>query len=436
MCYAIPGKVKRIEGKVAFIDYFGEEKKAYGEFFPLKPGDYVYAQGGYVIQKVGASEAKEILASWKDIFFKLQSEDVRLSRLNLAEKGIDKKVNVLLDRALEGKALRKDELLYLLNLRDKKSLALLYKAANFHRQKYLKNSCCVHGIIEISNECKRSCQYCGIASSDNAVDRYKMTPQEIIAAAQEAVQKYGFKALVFQSGETNSYFVDELGYVIKKTKDLGALVFISFGEIGIKNLEILYKAGARGLLMRFETSNPKLYKELHPGQVLETRLSHIRQAYKMGYLILTGSLIGLPGETDEDVLNDIHLAKELNAEMYSFGPFLPHPKTPLAKAKTVNEERILKVLALARLAGDKEAKILVTTGFETLSRSARKLGLLAGANSVMLNVTPISYRKKYSIYPHRAHERESIQKQVDETIQLLKSLGRAPTDLGVKASEG
>lgn len=435
MCYAIPGKVKKIEGKVAFIDYFGEEKKAYGEFFPLKPGDYVYAQGGYVIQKVGAPEAKEILSSWKDIFFKLQSEDVRLSRLNLAEKGINKKVSLLLDRALEGKALKKEDLVHLLGLRDEKSLSLLYKAANFYRQKYLKNSCCVHGIIEISNECKLSCHYCGIAASNNTVDRYRMTPQEIIAAAREAVQKYGFKALVFQSGEANLYSVDELAYVIKKTKELGALVFISFGEIGIKNLEILYKAGARGLLMRFETSNPALYKKLHPGQALSTRLAHLRQSYKMGYLILTGSLIGLPGETDEDILNDIRLARELNAEMYSFGPFLPHPKTPLAKTKTVSEERILKVLALARLTGDKEAKILVTTGFETLSPNARKLGLLAGANSVMLNVTPIPYRKKYSIYPHRAHESESIQSQVDETIQLLKSIGRAPTDLGVKTGE-
>jgi biotin synthase len=127
------------------------------------------------------------------------------------------------------------------------------------------------------------------------------------------------------------------------------------------------------------------------------------------------------------------LTKELNTEMYSCGPFLPDPKTPLAKVEPVSEARVLKVLALARLTGDKEAKILVTTGFETLSSDARKLGLLAGANSVMLNVTPIVYRKKYSIYPKRAHAGESIQEQVDDTIALLKSIGRAPTDLGVKA---
>lgn len=432
MCYAIPGKVKKIEGRVAFIDYFGEEKKAFSEFFPIKPGDYVYAQGGYVIQKVTPTEAKEILTSWKDVFFELQQEDLRLSRLNLKEEGIDRKVSVLLDRALEAKPLKKDDLLYLLGLTDDRSLDLMFKAANFHRQKYLKNSCCVHGIIEISNECQRSCQYCGIAATNSSVDRYKMTPDEIVLSAKEAVQKYGFKALVFQSGETHSYSMDELVYVIKKTRELGALVFISFGEIGIDNLRVLYKAGARGLLMRFETSNEALYKKVHPGQNLKTRLAHLREAYKMGYLILTGSLIGLPGETDDDIINDIHLAKELNAEMYSFGPFIPHPKTPLAKVNSVSETLVLKVLALARLIGDKEAKILITTAFETLSPNARRLGLLAGANSVMLNVTPISYRKKYSIYPKRAHEGESIQKQVDETILLLKSLGRAPTDLGVK----
>jgi biotin synthase len=200
--------------------------------------------------------------------------------------------------------------------------------------------------------------------------------------------------------------------------------------VGIEGLEELYEAGARGLLMRFETSNPKLYAKLHPGRDLETRLLHIRKAYEIGYLIITGGLIGLPGQTKEDIVNDIFLTQELHAEMYSFGPFLPHTETPLKNTKPVSEMDILKVIACARLLDPREARILITTAFETLSPEAREKGLVAGGNSVMLNVTPESYRKQYAIYPHRAHEEETIQHQIDTTLTLLRSLGRAPTDLG------
>jgi biotin synthase len=202
--------------------------------------------------------------------------------------------------------------------------------------------------------------------------------------------------------------------------------------VGIYGLQKLYQAGARGLLMRFETSNSRLYSKLRPGKTLENRLEHIREAFKMGYLIITGSLIGLPGQTEEDILNDILLTKDLHAEMFSFGPFIPVPDTPLANEQTFGSQNILKVLALSRIIDPENAKILVTTAFETIDPEARKKGLLSGANSVMLSVTPENHRKKYCIYPNRAHNHQTMPKQIDETISLLRSLGRAPTDLGIK----
>ena len=183
--------------------------------------------------------------------------------------------------------------------------------------------------------------------------------------------------------------------------------------------------------MRLETSNPKMLTEGQPGQKLETRLEHIRKAASLGYLIMTGALIGLPGQTNQDIINDIYLAKELGAEMYSLGPFLPHPKTPLGNLAPPREEMVLKTLALARLIDPERAKILVTTALETLEPTTRKRGLLSGANSLMLNLTPVKYRRLYEIYPDKAYNKELIDMQIDEAIVLLKSLGRAPTDLGV-----
>jgi len=422
MCYTIPGKVVEISGKTAVIDYFGERRKALNELVDLKIGDYIYAQGGFIINTLPEAEALQVLEDWRDIFFALQRTDVRLSRLKLDDTGVDESFVRILDKAAEAKPLTKEELLTLLKTTNKKEMNLLFKVANFLRQKYLKNACCVHGIIEFSNYCRNDCKYCGIRKSAT-IPRYRMSDNEILEAVDEAVNKYGFKALVLQSGEDPEFSVDRLANMIKEIKKRYAvLIFISVGEIGKQGLQKLYDAGARGVLIRFETSNPELYSKLHCGDKLEDRLNDIRDAYKIGYLVLTGGLIGLPGQTEEDLLNDILLTKELHAEMYSFGPVLPNgPETEL----------VLKVLAISRIVDPMNAKIVVTTGFETLEKNARSLGLMAGANSMMLNLTPMKYRKLYNIYPNRAHEDEEIGKQVKEAVDLLYSLGRAPTDIGI-----
>lgn len=432
MCYAIPGQVIRIQDKIVTVEYFGEEKKAINELENLQIGDYIYAQGGYVINKITEIEAKDILSVWKETFFELQEVDLRLSRLTFDKNIIDKKVSIILDKALENVSLSKDDFEYLLRKEDENTLQLIYKTANFLRQKYLKNSCCVHGIIEISNYCRCRCMYCGISRYNKTLTRYKMTAEEIAAAAVKAVTKFGFKALVLQGGEGEHYSIDELAGVIRKIKkEAGVLICVSFGEVGAEGLQKLYDAGARAILLRFETSNPQLYAKFHPQRNLDSRLFNIKKAYQIGYLIITGALIGLPGQTPQDIINDIFLAKELNAEMYSFGPFLPHPHTPLGSNNRIDSEEIFKTLALIRLLDPQNGKILVTTALETLNPEARRKGLLSGANSVMINVTPLEYRKQYEIYPDRMHRSKEISVQIEETISLLISLGRSPTDLGI-----
>ncbi|PIQ85435.1 MAG: [FeFe] hydrogenase H-cluster radical SAM maturase HydE [Candidatus Omnitrophica bacterium CG11_big_fil_rev_8_21_14_0_20_43_6] len=432
MCYAIPGKIEKIEGNTVIVDYFGEKRKAFNELTQVGIGDYIYAQGGYAIQRIPKDEAKSILAVWKETFFELQEVDLKLSRLDLNQKSVSGEFLKILDKASEGKKLSPDELLILLKERNKPALGLLFKTANFLRQKYHKNSCCVHGIIEISNYCRCNCDYCGIANGNKNIARYRLTPDQILEAARQAIQGYGFKALVLQSGQDSGYSIEELAGIIRKIKaNWPALIFISFGEVGLDSLKILYDAGARGLLLRFETSNPELYKQVNAGKDLASRIAHLKKAYELGYLVITGGLIGLPQQNEEDLLNDILLTKELHAEMYSFGPFIMHPQTPLAKHPSPEVETVLKVIAISRIIDAANAKIPVTTALETLHPDARREALLSGANSVMLNVTPLAYRPLYNIYPARAHEKESIEVQIKDTIGLLMSLGRSPTDLSI-----
>jgi biotin synthase len=434
VCYAIPGRVVAFQGPLAVVDYFGERRTARNELDGLRVGDYIYAQGGYVIESLPEAAALEILQTWKETFFELQAQDWRLSRLAGERSGVTRGTAALLDRVLAGRSPDAGELLRLLRLESAPDLDLLFKTANFLRQKHLGNSCCVHGVLEISNVCGEGCGYCGLSRHNQGLVRARLDPEAVAVAAVEAVSRYGFKALVLQGGEDPGWPVEELCRLVAEIKRrVPVLVFVSFGEVGREGLEGLYAAGARGLLMRFETSDPELYARLHPGSDLRSRLDHLEAAFRLGYLIITGGLIGLPGQTDESLVRDLLLARDLHAEMYSFGPFLPHPGTPLAGAPAPDPERVLKVLALARLVDPQNAKLLVTTAFETLDPDARRRGLMVGANSVMLNVTPEPFRPSYALYPNRAHDAEGLPQQIETTLGLLRSLGRAPTDLGVSA---
>ncbi len=435
MCYAIPGRIEAIKGNRVIVDYFGEKKEAINELKDLSIGDYIYAQGGYVIEKVPSDYALSVLDLWRESFFNLQKLDMSLSSSVLPRDGVDEKLINILDRLIYGGSASRKDIGYILTISDKKSLDYIYKTANFLRQKHLKNSCCVHGIIEISNQCSCACAYCGISSLNQGLRRYKMSVEEAVKVAVDAIDRYGFKALVLQSGEPadKDEFIEYCEAIIQGIRAHKAVFLcISFGEIGLRGLERLYKAGARGMLMRFETSNENLYSRLHPNKMLASRLEHIRYAIELGYLVFTGALIGLPGQTIEDIVEDIFLVRELNAEMYSFGPFIPHEASLLSKASPPDRDMVLKVLAALRFVDYKDARILVTTAFETLDPEARRRGLLAGANSVMLNITPLEYRRLYDIYPDRAWSETGVEEQIESTLTLLQSLGRAPTDLGVR----
>jgi biotin synthase len=319
----------------------------------------------------------------------------------------------------------------LLSSGGKEETKLLSEAANALRQREHDNACCVHGIIEFSNHCTQDCLYCGIRKSYVRAKRYRMTQEEIVEAARHAAKDLGFKAIVLQSGEDPWYDDARLEWIVRQVRKLDVLIFLSIGMRSRETYRKLYKAGARAALLRFETANPALFERMRPGTTLDARLKLIRELRKMGYVIATGFLIGLPGETDEDLAEDIMLSKSLGPDMHSFGPFIPAEGTPLGKEAMQGPEKALRAIAAARLA-DRKSKILVTTALETVDPEAKKQGLLAGGNSLMIDVTPEKYRRLYTIYDGKAQKKaKPVEERIKETVELLYSLGRAPTDLGM-----
>lgn len=427
MCYAIPGKLVKLSGTIGVVDYFGEERNILVDKGEAQVGDYVIAQGGVLVRTIDESEAKQILADWETSFHNLKEQDELLTT-NPDIAG-DTKFLRILQKANLKKKLSKEELLFLLQTKDEKNVRLLYQFANATRQKEHGNASCTHGIIEFSNNCSFDCMYCGIRKSHD-IKRYRLSKEEIIAQATYGVRELGFTAFVLQSGEDFSYGDEELIDIVQEVKALGVLVFLSIGLRSKELYQKLYDAGARAVLLRFETSDESLFNKLRPNTTLKDRLNLIKHIKDIGYVLATGFMYGLPGESDETIIENILLTAQLSPDMYSFGPFIPTKGTPLEQETLTTKDTALKIIALTRLLSP-DSNILVTTALETIHPEAREEGLLAGANSLMLTLTPPDVKSLYAIYDGKATKEDSLKEQIQETINLLKRLGRSPMDIGL-----
>jgi biotin synthase len=294
-------------------------------------------------------------------------------------------------------------------------LSSLYNMADAVRAKFVGDVVHLRGLAEISNHCRRSCAYCGISAVNRNLQRYRMTAAEILACAEQA-SSFGYGTLVIQAGEDEGIKAVWMADIIREIKAQTPLaVTLSLGERSAGELALWRRAGADRYLLRFETSDNKLYQKIHPpapDRATSDRIRLLKWLRKSGYEIGSGVMVGIPGQTYESLADDILLFRKLDLDMVGIGPYLPHPDTPLGKSAGTmpvadgqvpnTEEMVYKTIALTRLLCP-EANIPSTTALATLNRQeGRELGLSRGANIVMPNLTPPAYRILYEIYPGKA----------------------------------
>jgi biotin synthase len=396
MCLTIPAKIIKINGAEAIIQdsQNQSEKISISANQNLAVGDWILHTTGQAIKKIEPTEAKQIIDLLEIAPYKPANE-------------INQNIKSLLAKARQN-TLNKQEVVTLLKTQGDE-MKLLLSEANIIRQATLKDFFCIHGIIEFSNYCRNNCLYCGISTSNRELKRYRLSHEEIIQTAVDAVNNKGYKLLVLQSGEDLSYTADDLANIVKTIKkQCQVFIFISIGERDFETYEKLKKAGANGVLFRYETSNPEIYKFLHPQLSFEKRFEHLKWFQQLGYFIATGSLMGLPGQILEDIAGDILFFTENKFPMASFGPFIPNHDTSLEKSQPGDVDLILKALAIVRLLNP-AAKIPVVTALESLNPiKARKQALQGGANSLMFNITPKQYQKLYHLYPNKLDTHDEV----------------------------
>ena len=319
--------------------------------------------------------------------------------------------NELFEKIESEQPLTAPDLKRILELESPAELDRLFKAAYAVKERVTGRKVFLRGIIEISNICTKDCYYCGIRKSSRTMERFQLSMAEIVDAAMWA-KSHRYGSIVMQSGERgDELFIKLIEDAVReiKEKSAGQLgITLSMGEQTPEVYRRWFDAGAHRYLLRIESSNPELYRKLHPADHSHAaRLQCLETLRSIGYQVGTGVMIGLPFQTLDDLVGDLLFFQKMDVDMIGMGPYLVSKDTPLAKEmpdfEAMKEQQLklgLKMIAAARLLL-KNVNIAATTALQALDPRGREQGLLAGANVIMPNLTAVQYRSSYQLYDNK-----------------------------------
>ncbi len=337
----------------------------------------------------------------------------------------------IVDHIAGTKQITCEELGILLSMEEKEA-GYLYEAAARAAKQVYGNQIFIRGLIEFTNYCRNDCYYCGIRKSNARIERYRLTKKEILACCENGY-RLGFRTFVLQGGE-DAYFTDEriceiVSEIRKRFQDCA--ITLSIGEKKKESYKAYFTAGADRYLLRHETADEEHYKQLHPPQLsLGNRKSCLRDLKEIGYQTGCGFMVGSPGQTVETLYQDLLFIKELSPEMVGIGPFIPQADTPFGKEKPGTLEGTLRLLSIIRLIHP-TVLLPATTALGTIHPEGRERGILAGANVVMPNLSPVSVRKKYALYDNKINTGAEAAEYVESLKSRMENIGyQIVTDKG------
>lgn len=299
----------------------------------------------------------------------------------------------------------------------------LLAEADEARRNYIGDEVYLRGIIEFSNYCIQDCHYCGLGCNNNKLERYRMSDDEILAVARDILNS-GIGTVVLQSGEDTFYSTQKIVSLIKRIKDeTGLVITLSTGEWPLKAFELFKEAGADRYLLKHETSDSNLYKQIKSGGDQSYRIKCLKHLKTLGFETGSGVMVGLPGQTLESLAEDIMMFRELDIDMIGIGPFIPHPDTLLAGNPAGSPELVLKMIAITRIV-TRNTNIPATTALTTIDPKNRVRSLMAGANVIMPDFTPAKYRKLYEIYPGKGSSPSEPSEIMDGIRRDIEAAGR------------
>ena len=310
----------------------------------------------------------------------------------------------VIDKLLAGEILSENEWLILLDSNwSHKETEELYRIARALREKNYGRKVFIRGLLEFTNICRNDCYYCGLRKSNGKVNRFRLTKDQLLESAGKAYD-LGFRTFVMQGGE-DPYFTPEMIADIvssMKEKYTDCAVTLSFGEHPREYYKMWKDAGANRYLLRHESVDPDCYNNIHPKEMsLENRLRCLNDLKDLGYQAGAGFMVGPPYQTMETIAKDLSFLQKFKPEMIGIGPFIPHVDTPFGKYPAGSTELTLRIYSLVRIS-QPEVLLPATTALSTLDKNGQVLGMNAGANVVMPNISPAFAKKNYMLYNGKA----------------------------------
>ena len=282
----------------------------------------------------------------------------------------------------------------------------------------------IRGLIEFTNHCKNGCYYCGINRENSNVERYRLSLDEILECCRKG-DKLGFKTFVLQGGEDGYYSnarVVEMIRAIKKEFPNHALT-LSIGERSYEAYKSFYDAGADRYLLRHETCTLEHYSKLHPDDMsLFNRLNCLKNLKNIGFQTGCGIMVGSPYQTIDNIVDDILYMYDFNPQMIGIGPFIAHKDTIFRDMPNGSVEMTLRILAIMRILLP-HVLLPATTALGTLDKKGREKGILAGANVLMPNLSPLKDRKKYSLYNNKICTGEEAAESIEKLKKSISKIG-------------
>lgn len=298
---------------------------------------------------------------------------------------------------------------------------ILFAAARRVREQHYGKDVYLRGLIEFTNCCKNDCRYCGIRRSNRNALRYRLDKEQILSCCEQGYD-LGFRTFVLQGGEDPHYSDDRICSIVSAIRERfpDCAITLSIGEKDRSSYKAYRDAGADRYLLRQETSDPEHYRFLHPAEMsLENRKRCLQDLKDLGYQVGCGIMVGSPGQTRANVIEDLLYMKEFGPHMIGIGPFIPHRDTPFADEKAGTLSDTLHLLAIIRLMIP-DVLLPATTALGTIHPEGRELGLLAGANVIMPNLSPADVRGKYLLYDGKicsGDEAASSRRLMDQRIE-------------------
>lgn len=310
--------------------------------------------------------------------------------------------SLLADMLENNHALKLEEYEWLIARRTPAMAAELARRAVAARKLVYGDAVFTRGLIEVSSCCKNDCFYCGIRRSNGDARRYRLSADEIVECAH-AGYDLGFRTFVLQGGEDSFFSDDVLCGVVSRIREAhpDCAVTLSLGERSRKSYERLFSAGAERYLLRHETASRELYARWHPADMsFDARMRCLSDLREIGYAVGVGFMVGAPFQTAADLARDLRFVERFQPEMCGIGPFVPHHATPFAAYGAGTVELTCYLLSIIRLIKP-NVLLPATTALGTIAPDGREQGILAGANVVMPNLSPVAHRKDYDLYDNK-----------------------------------